>query len=744
MKKYSPELGASFQLHYFAIHSSLIQSLKQQKNVYKKLSKLRANANHPWQANFLLQHPSLKKHLDSQDVIYLGALGQTVMATSSVRTVWLPQSNLFLKLSIDVRITSFIRNNPMDEMERAIDASKIIINHKINEQYPDLMILPELEAKTVKIPELESSFGILYRAGLTPEVLENTRMLGGLVEENENYEIPLLSIIQQAAPNQIYNRKTRKTSLLSGGNKAHMQNSLMEFKNGYPHRLILRDMEGISIVPEMIEDDSSISEDSTVWFSQKDAWTFLKYYLVINHIAHLISAIARVTVIEESELWQAHALRSRKEILAPKSRIGFDLKENQKYAPELSEDDLSTSAKQVTKLDEKQIELFKKWFIWQYCNRFSKSRTGPIRLKPPLRLWSTLRGRNALILVDGVPMNLTRDTSRGLSAIDPESIANIEVIRGSNAIYGGVLSGVAIFINISQAALTLFDYALDFGYQRLVARTMQVVDRVAPEPSQGDLYDADAYSLPDVVVVIRNASTGFNLGSSFLEPVKVDNYELGWKGNFNNFLFSLAVFHSTSGPWRCATNPLLLEDLMQHTPVKEVWELAIISQTISLTCKRSKLKKVIINRFNSSQSCRCCGWCSTSGCSCCRSTSCKTPRGAVETSPWLACSTLLQAREEHHLLNGFWCGGRGMRIVERVDTLLDQFKQRSAMQKCGSVMIPFTWNASYKNLAMSKFKFLVMVMVMQFIYMTVTVHYNVAIKSTRRSTCTKPTRASSS
>lgn len=110
---------------------------------------------HPWQANFLLQHPSLKKHLDSQDVIYLGALGQTVWPTSSVRTVWLPQSNLFLKLSIDVRITSFIRNNPMDEMERAIDASKIIINHKISEQYPDLVILPELEAKQSKFQSLK-------------------------------------------------------------------------------------------------------------------------------------------------------------------------------------------------------------------------------------------------------------------------------------------------------------------------------------------------------------------------------------------------------------------------------------------------------------------------------------------------------------------------------------------------------------------------------------------------------------
>ncbi|MCH2001363.1 IucA/IucC family protein [Acinetobacter seifertii] len=362
MKKYSPELGASFQLHYFAVHSSLIQKLVSEEqpshlieNEVLKTAKEHLQENftnyelmptHPWQANFLLQHPSLKKHLDSQNIIYLGALGQTVWPTSSVRTVWLPQSNLFLKLSIDVRITSFIRNNPMDEMERAIDASKIIINHKINEQYPDLVILPELEAKTVKIPELESSFGIIYRAGLTPDVLENTRMLGGLVEENKNHEIPLLSFIQQAAPNQnlqsndakdfitFWWKQYVKVSLIPlielFANKgisveAHMQNSLMEFKNGYPHRLILRDMEGISIVPEMIEDDSSISEDSTVWFSQKDAWTFLKYYLVINHIAHLISAIARVTAIEESELWQATRLTLTQENFSAKGQQYRDL-----------------------------------------------------------------------------------------------------------------------------------------------------------------------------------------------------------------------------------------------------------------------------------------------------------------------------------------------------------------------------------------------------------------------------------
>ena len=341
MKKYSPELGATFQLHYFAVHSSLIQKLVSDNNVDQlieedvlKHARQRLKDDfenyellptHPWQANFLLLHPSLKRYLENHEVRYLGALGQTVWPTSSVRTVWLSQSNIFLKLSIDVRITSFIRNNPMDEMERAIDASKIILKHQINQHYKNMLILPELTAKTVKIPELESSFGIIYRAGLATETLENTRMLGGLVEENEHHQIPLMAFIDQAAQAQGLPNSQSKAFLADWwkqyiqvslvplielfANKgisveAHMQNSLMEFKQGFPARLIIRDMEGISVVSEMLNDHSSVSEDSTVWFSQKDAWIFLQYYLVINHIAHLISAISRVSIIEESELWQ--------------------------------------------------------------------------------------------------------------------------------------------------------------------------------------------------------------------------------------------------------------------------------------------------------------------------------------------------------------------------------------------------------------------------------------------------------
>ena len=68
-------------------------------------------------------------------------------------------------------------------------------------------------------------------------------------------------------------------------------------------------------------------------------------------------------------------------------------------------------------------------------------------------------------MVDGVPMNLTRDTSRGLSAIDPESIANIEVIRGSNAIYGGGASGGIISLPQKRLVANLqLKQSLDFKH----------------------------------------------------------------------------------------------------------------------------------------------------------------------------------------------------------------------------------------------------------------------------------------
>ena len=63
----------------------------------------------------------------------------------------------------------------------------------------------------------------------------------------------------------------------------------------------------------------------------------------------------------------------------------------------------------------------------------------------------TLRGGSALILVDGVPYNTNRDSARNLISLDPSTITQVEVLRGSSAIYGSGATGGIIAINTRPA-----------------------------------------------------------------------------------------------------------------------------------------------------------------------------------------------------------------------------------------------------------------------------------------------------
>jgi len=72
---------------------------------------------------------------------------------------------------------------------------------------------------------------------------------------------------------------------------------------------------------------------------------------------------------------------------------------------------------------------------------------------------------------------------------------------------------------------------------------------------------SQGFQLPDIGVQLRNARRGFDIGSSNLEPVKTNNYELGWRGELGEeTLASLAVFYTTSklGDVQSFNNGLIL------------------------------------------------------------------------------------------------------------------------------------------------------------------------------------------
>jgi iron complex outermembrane receptor protein len=141
----------------------------------------------------------------------------------------------------------------------------------------------------------------------------------------------------------------------------------------------------------------------------------------------------------------------------------------------------------------------------------------------------TLRGRGSLILVDGVPYNTNRDSSRNLISVNPNMIEGVEVLRGGTAIYGSGATGGLISINTRPAGGPLkiettlsavtslsnltdqslgaraqqfmsgsagsLDFALNGGFERIGAGFDGRGNRRAPEPSQGDLIDSNVWNV---------------------------------------------------------------------------------------------------------------------------------------------------------------------------------------------------------------------------------------------------------
>lgn len=66
----------------------------------------------------------------------------------------------------------------------------------------------------------------------------------------------------------------------------------------------------------------------------------------------------------------------------------------------------------------------------------------------------TMRGRNVLVMIDGVSQTGSRDVSRQLNSISPGMIERIEVISGATSIYGsGATGGIINIITKEQIHL---------------------------------------------------------------------------------------------------------------------------------------------------------------------------------------------------------------------------------------------------------------------------------------------------
>lgn len=358
---YSPELKGNFSLYYFRAHQSitlegsglsqtataliksdLIQDTtvdEEFKQKYCQEDKYSLLPIHPWEANYLLSKPEVKELINRGLLQDLGEIGKAYQPTTSIRTVYHPQSAFMLKLSLNVKITNSLRINLYKELERSVEVYRILsgkIGNELQEKYPNCNIIRDPAYITIQIDgEPINGFSTILRENpfLHHPETDATCLISLCQDSIFGDGSRLGKIIQQLAQQE--SRSTEEVSLewfrdylkvylepilwlyftYGIGLEAHQQNSILQLENGYPKRFFYRDNQGYyyrrschqlldSILPGISQKSETICDDAVV--DER-----LGYYLFINNLFGLINAFGVAGVVDEKLLLKE--LRSKLE-----------------------------------------------------------------------------------------------------------------------------------------------------------------------------------------------------------------------------------------------------------------------------------------------------------------------------------------------------------------------------------------------------------------------------------------------
>ena len=361
--KYSPELGAEFYLGYVAVHRDLVHrhgtfpgenwsSDARYDHLVSAFSKSTESLGgsdqepiqhydllpiHPWQKAYLQDSRLVKQWKAQGKWVDLGQGYQPVYPTSSIRTLWSPNEGFFYKCPMHVKITNFVRYNPAVEIQRALTASRIIESlpeffWKQKNQFEILLESAYIGLKPrPSYPNLDADTNVVLRSAVS-ETLDNAQVVATLLQSDIKGEHPGLKAIfssvalseQSDIDSDLVDRWWQKylqlflipcsRLLLETGVsvEAHLQNVLLVCdKAGWPKKIILRDMEGVSVdaswftqhYPKLV-DALSLEPDHPVFYPCEEAWSRFSYYVFVNHIGHFAGCLARSGFISEALLWQ--------------------------------------------------------------------------------------------------------------------------------------------------------------------------------------------------------------------------------------------------------------------------------------------------------------------------------------------------------------------------------------------------------------------------------------------------------
>lgn len=299
---YAPELGASFPLAVLELADDLRWGRRLDAGPPPPTLPV-----HPWQARHLSRDPRFTALLADGRVRWADD-GPTVWPTSSVRTV--TDGTTTWKLPLAVRLTHFVRHNPVDQCERALDAGGLLAGldtHGVD-------VVPEhgyRGADPAVVGDLAPDLIVIDRGRVDPAAM----VLAGLLEDGPRGEDPRLLRLVHAAGGDAaaWLRRYLAVGLVpmlqvfdeTGiGFEAHVQNSLLVADGGLPRRMVLRDMEGTH-VSRAGAAATRLHPASPLLYSPEEAWRRLRYHGVTNHLGHVVATLGLLH--DEAALWSVVA-----------------------------------------------------------------------------------------------------------------------------------------------------------------------------------------------------------------------------------------------------------------------------------------------------------------------------------------------------------------------------------------------------------------------------------------------------
>ncbi|MET7820696.1 IucA/IucC family protein [Micromonospora zamorensis] len=298
-RAYAPELRTSFRMHWLAVPDDLVAGAGPFDALVAALDPPRPPHGHrvlpvhPWQLSLIPPtHPRLRD---------LGEAGVPVRPTASVRTLYAPAADLFVKTSLHVRITNCLRKNARYELTGAVALTDLLARVPMPE---GVGLLTEPAYRTVDAAGPDEAYGTILRSGLRPHLRPgDTPMLAAALAAT-----PLVTpdpVAWWRAYVGLLVPAVLRCWLSHGVvHEAHLQNVVVVLdRDRRPVRMLLRDLEGVKLDAERWATWPD-GVPAQVRYGPLDARRRIVYCLFVNHLGGICGALADARPGIERRLWQ--------------------------------------------------------------------------------------------------------------------------------------------------------------------------------------------------------------------------------------------------------------------------------------------------------------------------------------------------------------------------------------------------------------------------------------------------------